>query len=139
MLVRDVMKKKPIRLASSSPVVDAAHQMMAADVGAVIVEDAGRICGIVTDRDIAVRAVAGGLNPETTPLSEICSKELATLSPDDDLERAAEVMRSKAVRRVPVVDVHGKALGIVSLGDLAVESDPLSVLGAISAARPSRR
>ena len=108
------------------------------NVGAVIVEDAGKICGIVTDRDIAVRAVAQERDPRTTPLSEICSKALTTLSPDDDVDRAVQMMREKAIRRVPVVDARKQAVGILSLGDLAVERDARSVLGQISAAPPNQ-
>jgi len=137
-LVRDVMKKNPIKLGGSSPIVEAARQMRSANVGTVIVEDGGRISGIVTDRDIAVRAIAQGRDPQTTPVSDICSKQLTTLSPDDELDRAVEVMREKAIRRIPVVDRQGKALGILSLGDLALERDPRSVLGEISAAPPTQ-
>jgi CBS domain-containing protein len=136
--VREVMNKKPIKLDRSTAVVEAARQMRAASVGAVLVADDGKLSGIVTDRDIAVRVVAQGRDPSKTPLADICSCELTTLSPDDDIDRAIEVMRSKAVRRVPVVDSTNQPVGIVSLGDLALERDPTSVLGRISAAAPNQ-
>jgi CBS domain-containing protein len=132
--VRELMAKNVIKLASSVPIIEAAKQMQRANVGAVLLEDGGRLSGIVTDRDITVRAVADGRDPTTTPLSAVCSKELTTLSPEDDLDRAVQVMREKAVRRVPVVDRQGQPVGILSLGDLALERDPQSVLGQISAA-----
>ncbi|MFO7179929.1 MAG: CBS domain-containing protein [Pseudomonadota bacterium] len=136
-LVKDVMTTNPIRLSSSAPVIEAAKQMRNADIGAVIVEDDGHVAGIVTDRDIAVRAVAAGKDPEKTPVSDIVSRDLATLSPNDDLERAVKLMREKAIRRIPVID-GGRAVGIVSLGDLAIERDASSALGQISAAPPNQ-
>jgi CBS domain-containing protein len=136
--VREVMNKKPIKLDRKTAVVEAARQMRAASVGAVLVADDGRLAGIVTDRDITVRVVAQGRDPSTTMLADVCSCELTTLSPDDDIDRAIEVMRSKAVRRLPVVDSTNQPVGIVSLGDLALERDPSSVLGRISAAVPNQ-
>jgi CBS domain-containing protein len=136
--VRDVMNKKPIKLDRATAVVEAARQMRAASVGAVLVADDGRLAGIVTDRDITVRVVAQGRDPSTTRLADVCSCELTTLSPDDDVDRAIEVMRTKAVRRLPVVDASNQPVGIVSLGDLELERNPSSVLGRISAAPPNQ-
>jgi CBS domain-containing protein len=136
--VRDLMNQKPIKVPSSSSLIDAARKMREADVGAIVVEDDGKICGLITDRDIAIRAVAQGRDPNTTRVVDICSKELTTLSPNDDLERAIDMMRKKAIRRVPVVDASNQAVGILSLGDLAMERDPRSVLGQISAAPPNQ-
>jgi len=137
--VRELMSEQPIALTASTPIIEAARRMRAANVGAVVIEENGRPCGIVTDRDIAVRAVADGRDPERTPVSGIMSKELTTLSPDDDLDRAVQVMREKAIRRVLVVDPRTKAgVGILSLGDLALEKDARSVLGQISAAPPNQ-
>lgn len=136
-LVKDVMTTNPIRLSSSAPVIEAAKQMRNADVGAIIVEDGGRLSGIITDRDIAIRAVAVGKDPEKTPVSEIVSRDLATLSPNDEVDRAVKLMREKAVRRIPVIE-GDRAVGIVSLGDLAIERDASSALGQISAAPPNQ-
>jgi CBS domain-containing protein len=136
--VRELMSKQPVKLQSSAPVVEAARQMRSADVGAIIVEENNKPCGIVTDRDIAIRVVAQGLDPQKTPLSQICSKDLTTLTPEEDIDRAVQMMRQKAIRRVLVVDSQDKALGIVSLGDLAMERDSQSVLGQISAAPPNQ-
>ena len=136
--VRELISKHPIKLRGSAPVAEAARQMRSANVGAVIVEDDGKPAGIVTDRDIAIRAVALGRDPQTTPLSDICSKDLTTVSPDDSLDRAVELMREHAVRRLLVVDAQNKTHGVVSLGDLAIERDSRSVLGQISAARPNQ-
>jgi len=103
------------------------------DIGDVVVEKAGRLCGIVTDRDIVVRAIAEGKNVETTDLESICSKDVTSLSPEQSEEEAVRLMREKSIRRLPVVE-NSKVVGIVSLGDLAIEKDPRSALGQISAA-----
>jgi CBS domain-containing protein len=107
------------------------------DIGDVIVQRDGKICGIVTDRDIVVRAIAERKDPAKTPLESICSKEINTLSPDDNTDKAVQLMREKSIRRIPVVEGK-KVVGIVSLGDLAIDKDPQSVLGRVSAAHPNR-
>lgn len=137
--VRELISKKPIKLQSSATVIEAANKMREAGIGAVIVEDSNKPSGIVTDRDIAIRVVAEGRDPSSTRVGDVCSKELTTLTPEDDVDRAVELMREKAIRRLLVVDSGTKtALGIVSLGDLARERDASSVLGQISAAPPNQ-
>jgi CBS domain-containing protein len=136
-LVRDLMTPNPVALPATSSLVDAALAMRDFDVGAVLVLDNGQVCGIVTDRDIVVRGIANGNYPATVKLSEICSRDLTLLSPTDSVEEAVILMREKAIRRLPVVE-QGQPIGILSLGDLAVEKDPHSTLGDISAAPPNR-
>ncbi len=107
------------------------------DIGDVIVLDDGdQLCGIVTDRDIAVRVVAEGRNPQEVKVGQICSRDLTTVSPNDDVGAAVKLMSQKAIRRVPVVD-KGRPVGIVSIGDLAVDRDPDSALADISSAKPN--
>jgi CBS domain-containing protein len=135
--VKEVMNKNPILVPANTPIRQVAEKMKERQVGTVMVtENDGSLCGIVTDRDVAIRAVAGGLDPQKTTVSKICSAKPKTLSPTDDTEHALELMRSHAIRRIPVVD-NGKPIGIVSLGDLAVDRDPGSALGRISAAPPN--
>src|SRR5690242_6879559 len=131
--VRDLMTTNPIRLPASAPIREAARQMRENDIGDVVVEKDGKLCGIVTDRDIVVRAIADGKNLETMNLETICSKDLTFLSPDQTDEDAVRLMREKSIRRLPVLE-GGKIVGILSLGDLAVDKDPRSVLGRVSAA-----
>lgn len=131
--VREVMTENLVALPSSAPLVEAAQRMRDADIGDVIVLDGGAMCGLVTDRDIVVRAVADGKDPASVTLGDICTHDLATVTPDDSVDEAIEVMRSRAVRRVPVVE-GGKPVGIVSIGDLAVDRDTDSTLADISAA-----
>jgi CBS domain-containing protein len=135
--IRDVMTPYPISLSATATVVDAALAMRDADVGAVVVLEDGKIRGIVTDRDLVVRAIANGNYPATTKLAEICSRELTTLAPTATMEEAVKLMQEKALRRLLVVD-DGQPVGIVSLGDLAVDVAPHSALGNISAAPPNR-
>ncbi len=131
--VRDVMTENVVTLPGSAPLTDAARRMKEADIGDVIVMADGELCGVVTDRDIVVRAIAEGRDPQSSTLDEICSHEVVTVGPDDSLEQAVEVMRQRAVRRLPVVQ-GGRPVGIVSIGDLAIERDETSALADISAA-----
>ncbi|HEX8628014.1 MAG TPA: CBS domain-containing protein [Catenuloplanes sp.] len=134
--VRDVMTAEPLTLDAGETLVAAARQMRDADVGDVIVTEQGTVKGIVTDRDITVRGVAEALDPSAATLSQIVTRDLVTVRPDDDLQAAADLMRTYAVRRLPVVD-DGDLVGVVSLGDLAVDRDPDSVLADISADEPN--
>ena len=112
---------------------DVARLMREGDIGAMPVVENGKLIGIVTDRDIVVRAVADGRDPDETTVADVCSSEIETLGPDDDLSDAVEKVRSADVRRLPVVE-DGKAVGIISLGDLAIQRDSDSALADISSA-----
>ena len=114
---------------------DAARVMADKDVGAVIVTEHDDVAGILTDRDIVIRSVADGQDPGEAVVGDICTRDVTTVSVDDSVEDAVKVMRDANVRRVPVVDGDEPA-GIVSLGDLAQEREPESVLADISAAPP---
>jgi CBS domain-containing protein len=134
--IRDLMNGNPISMPMTSTVAEAARKMRDADIGDVIVLEDSQLCGIVTDRDIVVRAIAEGRDPAKIKLGDICSRDMTTLSPTDTVDEAVRLMRDKAIRRLPVVE-KGKPVGIVSLGDLAVSQDPHSALGNISAAPPN--
>ncbi|PRQ06011.1 CBS domain-containing protein [Enhygromyxa salina] len=128
------MTRDPLTLPSTASLTQAAGAMRDNNIGAVLVVDGNsQLAGIVTDRDITVRAIADGQDPNKVPLSRIVSKPEHTLSPNDPVDRAVELMGSNYVRRIPVVE-GGRAVGIVSLGDLAAVRDPKSVLGQISTA-----
>jgi CBS domain-containing protein len=134
--IRELMTPNPVVLPGTASVHEAARTMRDAQIGDVIVLENNQVCGIVTDRDIVVRTVAETQNPATTTLADICSHRLLTVTPTDSVEEVVRLMRTHAIRRVPVVD-GGQAVGIVSLGDLAVERDPGSALGKISDAPPN--
>lgn len=133
MKVRQVMTARPITVDAAAPIRAAAEAMRQNGIGNVVVKKDGKICGIVTDRDIVVRALAVGKDPKSTNVEAICSHELLTASPDQDTSEVVNVMRERAVRRLPVVQ-NGDVVGIVSLGDLALAMDRRSALGDISAA-----
>ncbi len=135
--LRDIMTQKPLTLQTSDTITAAARTMRDGNIGDVVVLEDGQVRGILTDRDIVVRALAEGMDPSRTTVGQVCSRELTTLSPTDSIAQAVSIMRDKAIRRLPVVE-GGRPVGIVSLGDLAVERDPDSALGGISAAPPNR-
>lgn len=132
---RDVMTKGVVTLERDASLSDAARRMKDGDMGDVLVRKDGELCGIVTDRDIVVRAVAEGRDPEEVTVEEICTHDLQTASPDDDLGSIIDRMNEHAIRRIPVVE-DGEAVGIISIGDLAVQVDRESLLADISA-KPS--
>jgi CBS domain-containing protein len=134
--IQDVMTKKPVMCDATTVLTEAAELMRDRDIGDVLVERDGTLCGLVTDRDIVVRGVADGKDPNSTPIGDICSRELATTSPSAPIEDVIKLMQDQALRRMPVLD-NGKAVGIVSLGDLAIEGDGESALADISAANPT--
>lgn len=134
--VREVMTSEPIALQSDVSIQEAAQQMRDCGIGDVLVLDGNQIRGMLTDRDITVRAVADGQNPETTTVGEICSEDLVFVGPDDEADRVVEMMRLRAVRRVPVID-GVRAIGVVSIGDMAMARDQRSALADISAAPPN--
>jgi CBS domain-containing protein len=135
--IRDVMSNSLTTFSSRSSMLDAAQAMLDKDIGAVIVlKEGGELCGIVTDRDLVIRGLARGMDPQNTQLSQICTSEVTHLSPDDSVDDAVKLMRERAIRRIPIME-NGSPVGIVSLGDLAIDRDRRSALGSISAAPPS--
>ena len=102
-------------------------------IGDVLVSLDGGSFGILTDRDVAVRVVAEGRDPAGTQVGSVCTRDVATLAPDADADEAVRLVRERAVRRLPVVE-DGRCVGIVSLGDLAVQLDRESALADVSAA-----
>jgi CBS domain-containing protein len=134
--VKDVMTTGVVYLPSETPIAEVARTMREQDIGDVVVADGPSLAGMVTDRDIVVRAVAERFDPASTTIGEIVTRDLVTVRPDDSLHSAALLMRDHAVRRVLVCDDQG-LVGIVSIGDLAERIDPESVLGGISKAEPN--
>ena len=138
MSIDDIMTRNVVTMRRNDPVMDAARIMRDADIGAVIVEDDdGGLYGILTDRDIVVRCLAEDKDPLHTPVGDICSKSTVTVTPQDSIDEAVRRMQENAVRRVPVLEGN-RPVGIVSIGDLAMERDPDSALGQLSSAPPNR-
>ena len=134
--ILEIMTANSVVLTADTTVREAAQAMRDKAIGDVVVQKNGKLWGMVTDRDIVVRAVAEGKDPATTKLESICSNDITSLSAVDSDEDAVRLMRKKAIRRLPVM-AGEKVIGIVSLGDLAVEKDPQSALGRISSAQPN--
>jgi CBS domain-containing protein len=135
--IREVMTPDPACVKADDLLIDAAKSMSQGDFGAVVVvNDDGSVRGILTDRDIVVRAVAESKDPAATVVSEVFTTEPTTLSPDDSLDEAVNALRESHVRRLPVVE-GSDVVGIVSIGDLAQARDEKSALADISSAAPN--
>ncbi|MGY1439305.1 CBS domain-containing protein [Streptomyces reniochalinae] len=130
--VHDVMTAAPVAVGTLTGVGEVAQRMRDEDIGAVLVTERDELRGLVTDRDLAIRVLAEGLDPGCTTVREACSPQLVTVAPGDEVGRAVGLMREHALRRLPVVE-NGEAVGVVALGDLAVEHDTDSTLSEISA------
>jgi CBS domain-containing protein len=122
-------------MAAGDSVSAAARAMKEHGTGTVLVLSDGRLSGLVTDRDIVVRVLAENHDPLTTRVGDICGGDLATLGPDDEVGQAIELVRERAVRRIPVL-ADGAAVGVVYVGDLAPECDERVTGSGLPAARP---
>ncbi len=135
--INDVMTANPWTVTDQATIEEAARVMRDADIGDVIVLDPdGEIQGIVTDRDLVVRAVAKGVDTNTEPVGSILEGNVVTIAAEDSIEAALDLMRDHKVRRLPVVDDR-RLVGIVTLGDLAMDLQPSSTLADISQAPPN--
>lgn len=120
----DVMTENPESVTPETSLADAARKMRDLDVGIIPVvesESSRRLRGVVTDRDIAVRAVAEGLDPQTTSVQDVMTTELETCNKNDSLREVMRVMEQEQVRRVPITDREGRLVGIIAQADLATE------------------
>ena len=120
--VHEVMTDRPRVVTPETTVAEAAQHMKNEDVGSLPILDGEQLAGMVTDRDIVIRAVADGKDPRGMPVREIASRELVTVNADQELSSALQLMASQQVRRLPVVDDDGKLVGILAQADVAVEA-----------------
>jgi CBS domain-containing protein len=135
--VEEIMTTTTRTVNVDDSVQDAARVMKENDIGDVVVVEDGQVSGILTDRDIAVRAVAEGRDASSAEVREICTTGIEAIEPDASVDDALRMMREHDIRRLPVVK-NGRPVGIISLGDLAVEREPDSTLADISAAAPDQ-
>jgi CBS domain-containing protein len=135
--VEEIMTHDPRTVDADASLVDAAREMRDGDVGDVIVTENGQVSGILTDRDIVIRAIAEGRDPGSASVREVATRDVRALEPSQSVDEAVQTMREHDIRRLPVVD-GGRPVGILSLGDLAVERDPDSALADISTGTPDR-
>ena len=132
MLVRDVMTHGAECIRPANSLVEAAQKMKDLDVGPLpVCGDNDRLVGMITDRDITVRATAEGCDPKTTQVKDIQTPEIIYCFDDQEVEEAARLMRENQVRRLVVLDRDKRLVGIVSLGDLAVETGNKKLSGGI--------
>jgi CBS domain-containing protein len=132
-LVREFMTPDPVAMPGDTPVQQAAIAMRDQDIGNVFVVEDERLSGVVTDRDIVVRGLAERADLSDLLLRDLCSEHLVVATPDEDADTAIARMRDSAVRRLPVVDA-GRPVGVLTLGDAAIERDSHSALADISLA-----
>jgi CBS domain-containing protein len=120
--VHEVMTDNPRCVTPETPVSEAARLMKIEDVGSLPILEGEKVTGVVTDRDIVVRAVAEEKDPRGMPVREVASRELVTIRPDEDLSEALKLMASYQVRRLPVVDEDNRLVGVLSQADVATEA-----------------
>jgi len=133
MLIRDVMTGNPACCKPSDKLDSVAQLMFERDCGEIPVCDGTNLVGVITDRDITCRAVAAGLAPERVAVSEIMTRDVYSVLPDEKLDAALDLMEKRMVRRLPVVDKNGAIIGIVSQTDLVAKIPTLEVARAIKA------
>ena len=135
-LVRELMAEPVVTVTADATLTEAARMMRDADIGDVIVVKKTKPVGVLTDRDIVVRSVAENRTPGTVTAGEICTTDVVSVAPDAEISQAIALMRRAAVRRLPVTEM-GELVGVLSLGELAIERDETSVLADISSAEPN--
>lgn len=125
MRVQDVMTANPSCCTQQASLQEAARMMAESDCGEIpVIDEQRRPTGVITDRDIACRAVAEGLDPQQTTVGEVMSRPVITVSPDADLDEVCEQMEAHQIRRIPVVDENGVCCGMVSQADIARVAAP---------------
>jgi CBS domain-containing protein len=125
--VRDVMTARPRCVAPDTPLSEAAQLMESEDVGSLPVLDGEQLAGMVTDRDIVIRAVAKGKDPRGMPVREVSTRDVVAVSSEEDLSEALRLMASHQVRRLPVVDDGNRLVGVLSQADVALEAKEKAV------------
>jgi Predicted signal-transduction protein containing cAMP-binding and CBS domains len=122
MRCREIMTASVKTVAPQTTLVEVAAMMRDGDMGSVPVIDEGKLVGIVTDRDIVIRAIAEGRGPET-PVADAMTSEIFSVRPDDFVFEAIRLMGDKQVRRIPVVNEDGSLAGIIAMADIALEME----------------
>jgi CBS domain-containing protein len=121
--IRDVMTSDPCTIDAEKSVAYAAKMMREEDVGLAPIVEGDKLIGMLTDRDITIRVVAEGRNPDQVKVREVASTQVVTIDPQQDLSEALRIMAKHQVRRLPVVEEDGKLVGVVAQADIAREGD----------------
>ena len=117
--IREAMTSNPSSVEPTAPVAEAARLMREEDIGPLPIVEGDRLVGILTDRDIVLRVVAEGRDPQSTTVGEIASRDLVTIDPQQELDEALRLMAQHQVRRLPVVEEDGRLVGILAQADVA--------------------
>jgi CBS domain-containing protein len=120
--ILEAMTSNPCAIEADRSVAYAAQMMKQEDVGLAPIVENGRLVGMLTDRDIVVRVVAEGKDPDTVSASDVASSDLVTIDPQQDLDEALALMARHQVRRLPVVEDDGRLVGVVAQADVAEEA-----------------
>jgi CBS domain-containing protein len=121
--IKDVMTSDPCTIDAGKSVAYAAKMMRDEDVGLAPIVEGDKLIGMLTDRDIAIRVVAEGKDPDQVTVREVASKQVVTIDPQQDLDEALRIMAKHQVRRLPVVEEDGRLVGVVAQADVAREGD----------------
>jgi len=121
--IKDVMTSDPCTIDADKSVAYAAKMMRDEDVGLAPIVEGDKLIGMLTDRDIAIRVVAEGRNPEQVTVREVASQQVVTIDPQQDLSEALRIMAKHQVRRLPVVEEDGRLVGVVAQADVARKGD----------------
>jgi CBS domain-containing protein len=121
--IKNVMTSNPCTIDAEKSVAYAAKMMKEEDVGLAPIVEGDKLIGMLTDRDIAIRVVAEGRNPDQTKVRDVASKQVVTIDPQQELDEALRIMAKHQVRRLPVVEEDGKLVGVVAQADIAREGD----------------
>ena len=124
-IIKDVMTSNPCSIDAEKSVAYAAKMMREEDVGLAPIVEGDKLIGMLTDRDIAIRVVAEGRNPEQVKVADVASKQVVTIDPQQDLDEALRIMAEHQVRRLPVIEEGGKLVGVVAQADIAREGDDM--------------
>ncbi|MBD0348780.1 MAG: CBS domain-containing protein [Thermoleophilia bacterium] len=122
--IRDVMTAGPTTVGASTPIADAARLMKSEDIGSLPILEDGKLAGVLTDRDIVLRVVAEGRDPQSTTAGEVGSHDPVTVDPQQNLDEALRLMAEHQVRRLPVVEEDGRLVGVLAQADVAREASP---------------
>ncbi len=122
MLVAEIMTRQAEVVPSHLVLKEAARRMQQLDVGTLPVSNGDRLIGMLTDRDITIRATANGLDPGRTEVREVMTPQVIYCFEDQDVSEAAKLMQEKQIRRLPILNRQKRLVGIASLGDMAVHS-----------------
>ena len=127
--LRDVMTRNVAVVNANASIQDAAIKMRNLDVGLIPVCDGNRLKGVLTDRDITIRATANGCDPTTTKVTEVMSTDVAYCLEDQEVEEAVSLMEARQIRRLPILNQDQRLVGIVSLADIAIHGGDRDLSG----------